>query len=158
MRKIILIPIFLFFSMTTGGVSAQMLTPQIPSYTNYPATAAPPPIEGFTTTGYVNGWTQGEAEAFGTGGISDYQTYSTGTSDSTLDMNSVNTVYGPDTPCSVGCGDNFAEIHAEFRGKHESGAFSSNTGTGPEGTSSFAGTESFIGLEGFSDIGVGTGP
>lgn len=135
----------LFLASVSFTVSAQQLTPQRPNHTSYPESP------GFDMFGRVSGWTNGKAKADGSGdGLGIHETYSTGESDSYLDMESVQTECGPGTPCQAGCGDNYAEIHAGSKGKHESGAFSSNFGA--DGASSLASTRSGVGLDSHTAI------
>ena len=149
MKKFISLLIFVvaFAFVSTVHANGGMLQPSVPVYSQQPHS-------GFDMHGHVNGWTSGRANADGLGsGPGTHETYSTGESDSFLSMESVQTEYGPGTPCQSGCGDNFAEIHAGFKGKHESGAFSSNSGG--DGSSSIAHTVSGVGFDGHTAIDKG---
>ena len=146
---------FIIFALSLSFVSAVyatggVLQPSVPSYTQKPYQ----PSQGFDMSGHVSGWTNGRSKADGFGdGVGVHETYSTGESDSFLNMESVQTEFGPGTPCGVNCEDNFARIESGFAGKHESGAFSSNSGV--DGAGSFANTRSGVGFDGHTSIDTG---
>ena len=133
MKKVLYV-IAVFSLLIAAFAQAQMLAPATPSW---------------STSGFVDGGTYGDANAGGIEGGT-YQTYSTGDSDSWLNMESVQTEFGTNTPCSVNCEDSFARIESGFDGHHQSGAFASFSGNVP--ASSIAGTASFVEFEGHTSI------
>ena len=150
MKKFISLFIFVVAFTLVSVVHANgdgMLRPSVPVYSQQPHSE-------FNMHGHINGWTNGRANADGSGsGPGTHETYSTGESDSFLNMESVQTEFGSGTNCGANCADNFARIESGFIGSHQSGAFSSNSGA--EGSSSIAHTGSGVGFNGHTAIGTG---
>lgn len=143
--SLVILALALVSAVVHANGNGGMLQPSVPSHSYQPYQ----PSSDFNMSGNVSGSTNGYANANGTPG-GRYETYSTGEADSFLDMKSTQTEFGSGTNCGTNCADNFAQIKSSFHGKHESGAFASDSGG--DGSSSIAHTVSGVGFDGHTAI------